>query len=389
MKKIIIITQYFLPETVGRASRVHQLGKYFKKNHQVKIISPPPSYPFTKFKKAKYLFRNEKINDLDVLRLSTYQPNTDKPSFFQYAMYYLRFSFLTSIYLLTHFQNISTIIFITPPSPILLSTLVARILRKKVVIDIGDLWETVEGFEPKYKFLRKKMKNFEIRTWKKSDLIITNHKYLQNRIKKILNNAYPKVEYFPYQVDLDLLKKQDVKREKQIVYLGNFGFSYNFKVLIEAMSLIIKKIPDLKLEFYGGGSSEPEMKKIAKGLGLDYCINFNGLVEREQIPLIFSKSLLGLIPLYANEKDYSIFPTKTFEYLSCSLPVFAFGPSGLLEKVIKESEGGVFIPSNDHKEIANELIKLLNDEKILENLAVNARKFVEKTSNRINFEKLI
>lgn len=330
------------------------------------------------------------IDGLDVLRLWTCQPNTVNPSPFQRAMYYLSFPFLSSFYLLTHSRKISTIIFSTPPTSVLLVTLVARILRKKIVIDIGDLWETFEGFEPKYKFLRRLMKKFEINCWKKSELIITNHKILQDRIRKILdNNNYPRVEYFPYQVDANFFKKQNVKREKQIVYLGHYGFFYNFNVLIKAIALVIKKIPDLKVQFYGGGSSEPEMKKLVKDLGLDFCISFNGIVKREHIPSILSCSLLGLIPLFTNEEGSHIFPTKTFEYLSCSLPVFAFGPAGELERFLKESKSGIFMQSNDHKEIATELIKILNDEKTLENFATNGRKFVEKNTASARLSDLI
>ena len=57
MKKAIIIAPNFLPESVGGASRIYEMAKKIQEKYNVTVVCPPPTYPFTKYKKSKHLFR--------------------------------------------------------------------------------------------------------------------------------------------------------------------------------------------------------------------------------------------------------------------------------------------------------------------------------------------
>ena len=71
-------------------------------------------------------------------------------------------------------------------------------------------------------------------------------------------------------------------------------------------------------------------------------------------------------------------PTKTFEYFACGLPVFAYGRSDELKRIIKESNAGVYIEGNNHEEIGDSLINLASDEDKLKKYSENGRKFMEQ-----------
>jgi len=139
MKKILIITQHFPPESIGRASRVLELAKFLNKFIKVRVVAPPPSKPPMHFKKAKYLFKKENFEDIDVLRIWTFQPFTNKPNFLQRALYYFIFPFFASFFIIANSKNYSTIILSTLPKSVLLVFYIARLFRKKTVIDVGDL----------------------------------------------------------------------------------------------------------------------------------------------------------------------------------------------------------------------------------------------------------
>lgn len=390
MKNILIISQHFPPEPVGRASRVYEMAEFLKKYHNVTILVPPPTWPFTKFKKAKHFHKVENLSNLKVHRLKCFQPSHSELTTFERIMYLSSFPILSSLYLFKELHKTSTIIVATPPTPLLMTTLVARIFRKRIVIDIGDLWETHEGKNPKHKFLRKLMKRFEISCWKNADLILTNNKILQERIKKILGKKnFSKVEFFPYIVYSENFKKQNVELEKQIVYIGSFGKFYNIKVLLNVMKIASKKIPDLKLQLYGGGEDEEILKKLVKELDIENCCIFNSIIPKKDIPTILSKSLLGIIPYTINEEVSHAFPTKAFEYMSCSLPVFAFGPKGELSNLITKSGAGIFVEGNDHGEIAKELVNIINGKKSLENFSKNAQNYIENYCNFSYIAKLM
>lgn len=374
---------------MGRASRVFEMAKFLDKHHDVTVITPFPTIPFNKFDKAHFPSK-ENFNGVKIERLNSFQPNHSIPSFFERNLYWISFPILCSLFLFKRLHKISTIIVSTPPMFPLLVTLVARLYRKRVIIDIGDLWDTHEGKNPKLKFLRSLMKKLEIYSWRKADLILTNHRILQDRIRKILGKKYfSKVEFLPYNVDIESFRKQNVDVENQIVYLGSYVKFYNIKVLLKAMEIVKKEIPDLKLQLYGGGNEEILLKKLSKELHIENCCFFNNPIPKNQVPMILSKSKLGIIPYTIYEEVSHGFPTKAKEYMSCSLPVFAFGPSGELKKVLNESQAGVFVEGNDPEKIAKELISLIKDKKALEIYSKNARKFVENSTDFSHIAELI
>ena len=64
--------------------------------------------------------------------------------------------------------------------------------------------------------------------------------------------------------------------------------------------------------------------------------------------------------------------------MACSLPVFGYGPSEALDEIIKTSEAGVYLKTEDPEKLSLELIKMLQDVKYLERAGNNGRQFMEK-----------
>ena len=226
------------------------------------------------------------------------------------------------------------------------------------------------------------VKKFEEYCWRKSDLLLTNsmiiYDILTNSINKDQNKKLRKIKYFPVNVDLYTFRKLDIKHENQIVYIGNFGVAQNLQALVAAAPLVLKTFPGLKLQFYGGGDCEADIKKQVRNLDLEKNIIFNNPVPRESIPKILSASLLGIIPLANNDALRYAIPTKTFEYFATNLPVIAYGSSDELQRVIKESSAGIYVRGNDPHEIANAIITLINDKQRLEQCSAHGRRFVEQ-----------
>lgn len=384
MEKVLIISSNFLPESVGGASRIYEMAKEIQKEYDVSVICPPPTYPFAKYKKSKHIFQKQILDGITVYRIWTYQPSTSNPSFLGRFLYYMIFPILTNLFLFRLLHNTSFVIISTPPSSLLITSWMVRLFRKKLIVDVRDLW--IDALIS-LKYLNKKnpivkwVKEFEISCWKKSNIILANSLTTIERIKEILGENPIKIKYFPFRTDLKIFKKENVETEKQIVYIGNFGISQALDILIKAMPIVFSKIPDIVVKLYGGGFCEQKIQDLVKELGLEKSIQFFNPVPRDQIPSILSKSLVGIVSTEDNVGVRSAIPTKTFEYLACSLPVFAYGGAQELKRIIKESDAGVFIEGNNYKEIGNSLIELLDDKEKRKKYSINGRKFMEKKIN--------
>jgi colanic acid biosynthesis glycosyl transferase WcaI len=381
-KKVIIVTYHFPPEATGGSSRIYEMARSLQDSYDVTILCPPPTYPFTKYKNPKYLFRKENVKAFCVYRLWNFQPTKQYPSLFQRLLYYGVFPIFALFFLLTHLHDVSFVIITVPPSPLLITSLAIRLFRKKLIIDVRDFWIDLAvslSYIKKDSIIVKLARNFEEYCWRKSDMIITNSRIIYDTLnsnRKKRHNS--KIKYFPFSVDLDMFKKVSGScTEKQIVYIGNLGSAQNVKALINALPLVLQKVTDLRIQLYGGGDCEPEIKSLARELNIDKYIKFNGLVPREQIPSILSESTLGIIALSSNNVVRYALPTKSFEYFASGLPVVAYGSSDELELIMSESGAGVYVRGDDKKDIANAIINVINDKVALAQYSANGRKFAE------------
>lgn len=358
------------------------MARLLQKYYDVSVICPPPTYPFTKYPKERRLFHRENIDGIKVLRVWTFQPSKQIPSILQRKLYYIISPILSSFVLFKILFKTSYVIVSTPPSSLLITTLVTRLFKKRIILDIRDLWvEGVSsfGYVNKNSLSVRLVKKFETYCWKKADLIITNSLIVGETIGNILGNKnISKIKYFPFNVDIDTFKRIEVKREKCIIYIGNLGKAQNLEPLIRAVHIILPKNPELQVQIYGGGDCESELQKLIVNLKLEKTVKINNPVARSEIPSILSRAMIGIVPLADNEALRYALPTKTWEYFACSLPVLGYGFSEELQRIMKESGGGIYVRSNNYKEIAAELTRLVNDEKLLKDCSTNGRKFVEQ-----------
>ncbi|CAN5657715.1 N/A [soil metagenome] len=384
-KKVIIITQHFPPEATGGASRLYEMSRTLQDSYDVTVVCPPPTFPFTKYKRQKYLYRKENVDGFRVFRLWTYQPARHYPSLFLRVIYYAVFPVLAFFFLLAHMRDVTFVIISTPPSPLLITSLVARLFRKKLIIDVRDFWIDLAvslSYIRDDSFIVRWLRKFEEYCWKKSDLIITNSRIIYETLSsdtKLANKS--KVKYFPFSVNLEVFKKvSGTPRNKEIVYIGNFGTAQNLKALIHALPLVLEKTSGFKIQLYGGGDCEPEMKSLARDLNIEKDVIFNDPVPREEIPLILSQSTLGIIALSSHNVVRYALPTKSLEYFASGLPVVAYGASDELELIMKKSQAGIYVRGDDKKQIADAIIKVLNDESALAQYSINGRKFAEENT---------
>jgi glycosyltransferase involved in cell wall biosynthesis len=393
VKSILIITTQYIPEAVGRASRMHELAKALKKFYKIRVIAPPPTWPYSKFPKVSYLTYKEVIDEVDVLRIWTHQPTKESPSAVSKLAYHLIFPINVCFSFISTLRNVSTVIISAQPPPILFSALLVIFARKKLILDIGDLdyGEEIDRKRIKLSIFKKIIKKIQLYCWKKSDFIITNTLGIQTRIQKILEEDKPdKVKYFPFNVDLKLFKKQEnTITEKKIIYTGMFGALQNLKPLIKAMKVVVKKYPDMKLHLYGGGKYQSDVQNLIMQLDLQDNCEIHHPVPRNELPLILSTAMIGVVSLSMDESLSFANPSKTFEYMACGLPVFGYGASDAIKEILEKNRCGLYLKTDDPVELSKGILEMIQNQRNLDEYSKNGVKFVESRVNINELTKLI
>lgn len=170
-----------------------------------------------------------------------------------------------------------------------------------------------------------------------------------------------------------------INRNK-MVYRGTLLAHMGVDLAIEAMPLILKKIPNLVFEIIGTGEEEQNLKHLAANLGVSKNIIFYGFVEgRKKLEQILSDAALGIATfntfLYGDKIKNSD-PGKIKDYMLKGMPVITTD-AFFYSKQISESKSGLVISYNV-KELAEGVIRLMQSKNLLKKYRENATEFIEK-----------
>jgi glycosyltransferase involved in cell wall biosynthesis len=146
-----------------------------------------------------------------------------------------------------------------------------------------------------------------------------------------------------------------------IVYLGSFARSRRLELILEALVLVVEKIPTAKLYMVGRGDVPADrafLEALTKQLNLTQHVEYTGFVPIEQAWEIAAKAAVCISPIYPTFIFNQASPTKLYEYLALGRPVIA-NEHPDQSVTLMESGAGITVPW-DSQSFANAMIYLLS-----------------------------
>ncbi|RLF47757.1 MAG: glycosyltransferase family 1 protein [Thermoplasmata archaeon] len=178
-------------------------------------------------------------------------------------------------------------------------------------------------------------------------------------------------------------KISNENKSPTILYVGRLSHRKGLHVLILAMKRVVKKIPDARLLVVGEGHTKEFAKLLVKALGLEKNVKLLGLVRLQQLLLLYKMSNVFVLPSIYGES----FGIVLLEAMASGVPVVATDVGGINE-VITPNYTGLLVEPGNSKELANAILKVLNDSSLSKKLAKNARKEAMKYRPRIIAKKI-
>jgi len=255
------------------------------------------------------------------------------------------------------------------PDHLIFIGIIQKLFGVNLILDIHDL--TVELFEEKWPgakklFLKSFVKIIERMSCKFADKVITVTQTCKERliargvseekITLVLNT--PNDDIFKYQSD----RKYDIiNQNARLIYHGTIAYRFGIHIAINAMPIILKKIPDSKLIIYG--QYDADYKSILEdqinSLKLNKSVQLNGIISRESIPAILNTSDIGIVPYLNTDYMNLALPTKAFEYIATGLPVVASMLNDLSKTFSSDSIS--YFEDNNPQLFAEKVIQLCLD----------------------------
>src|SRR3989344_5335936 len=138
--KILIISQYFYPESGAGSARAYFFAKYLTElGHEVKVLCANPNYPsgsiYRGFKNK--LRTEENLQEINVVRTLVYPARYS--SFAKRFLNYASFAFSSSLEILRE-ESFDVVLVSSPPISVFLVGLLARLVKgTPLVLDVRDV----------------------------------------------------------------------------------------------------------------------------------------------------------------------------------------------------------------------------------------------------------
>jgi glycosyltransferase involved in cell wall biosynthesis len=212
-----------------------------------------------------------------------------------------------------------------------------------------------------------KLKYWERAYWKRAARVVG----VSEKDVKVMTDLLgkEKVRFNPNGVGEDLMKKIGLHYSKTIVFMGNYAWMQNSeaaRLLAEKVFPLIKKeIKDAKLLIAGQHTEKISDLKSDSVEIIDFTVD-----DLEGQEKIFKTSGVLVAPLYGPGGTR----LKILAAMAAHLPVVTtnVGIAGI------GKNGEDYLEGNTPEEIAKLSVKVLNDKKLYEKIAGNARKLVEE-----------
>lgn len=173
-----------------------------------------------------------------------------------------------------------------------------------------------------------------------------------------------------------------------ILYAGWLQHRKGLHIILEAMSHILKEIPDAKLYIYALPADKEYERKIYNlidKLNLGSSIIMEGKKESSEFYDMLNKSNVVVV----SEQWENMSPVILVEAMYLGKPIVASRIGGIPE-FIKDGENGYLVDAKDSNDFAKKIIKILKDESAAMALGKNARCSAEKFfDENIAFKNLI
>ncbi|PZG15239.1 alpha-(1-2)-phosphatidylinositol mannosyltransferase [Micromonospora craterilacus] len=150
-------------------------------------------------------------------------------------------------------------------------------------------------------------------------------------------------------------------------------------MLIRAMPLIRRRVPDAALLVVGGGPYRATLVRLARQVGVERDVVFTGSLEWSEVPAHFAAGDVFAMPCRTRNAGLDV-EGLGMVYLEASatgLPVVA-GDSGGAPDAVREGETGYVVDGRDVAEVADRVGLLLADRDLARQLGAAGRSWVEQ-----------
>ncbi|MDM1521200.1 glycosyltransferase family 4 protein [Myroides odoratimimus] len=373
---ILYIHQYFVTPQEPGGTRSYWIAlEMIKQGHDVTMITSS-----NKFK--------EKIKEINIEGIKVIYINEDysqNMSISQRIKAFISFMYKSSKIALGQ-KNIDLVFATSTPLTIGVPALLLKWFKKvPFVFEVRDLWPEVpiQMGALKNPFIRNIALFLEKIIYKNAKHIIALSPGMQEGVLKYVSKEKTSMvpnmskidEFWPRAKNLELMSSLGLREDSfKVVHFGALGLANGAGSIIESAKLL-KDNNTIQFLFVGGGSTEEELKNECKKFNLSNVI-FLGKFPMKTTSEIVNFSDVSIVSFKDLPILYTNSPNKLFDSLSAGKPIIV-NSAGWTKKLIEENECGYFVNPFNPNELADKILYLQSNSKIVEDMGRRSRWLAE------------
>ena len=389
--RVAVYTHYFTPEIGAPSARIREMARaWVAQGNPVDVVTCFPNHPTGKLYPGYKggLYATETIDGIRVHRHWTYV--TPNRGLLKKTLGHI--SYLPSAVFLSgrHLRRADAYIGSSPTFfAAMAAASAAAMNRAPFIMEVRDLWPAifVELGVLKNRRIISALERLELSLYRRATKVVTvTESFRQNLIERgipeekvvtITNGA--DTSFWQAQKNPATLQELNLQGKFVVLYIGAHGISQGLGSVLDAASAL-RDETDIAFLFVGEGAVKDDLMKRAQDQKLDN-VTFLPSVEKEQVRDFYSACDVAIVPLRNIPLFETFLPSKIFEIMSMSRPLIgAF--AGEAAGIVNASGGGIVVPPEDGKRIAEAIVRLRDDPHSRRKLGEAGREFVIREYSR-------
>ncbi|MDD4498019.1 MAG: glycosyltransferase family 4 protein [Methanosarcinaceae archaeon] len=184
-------------------------------------------------------------------------------------------------------------------------------------------------------------------------------------LKLGINSQKIKVIHNGINTDLFVPAKKPCFEQKRLLWIGRYANGKGVESLIEALSILKSRYPDISLTMVGRGPDKDKIVQKIQDLSLGENITLKDFVPNSEIVDLYHNSSVFVLP--SLEEGV---PRTILEAMACGVPVVC---SSLPQLVDLVEGSGFLVPVKDPEALAEKISEILSDSTLAKKLGENGR----------------
>jgi glycosyltransferase involved in cell wall biosynthesis len=368
--RVLIVTQYFPPETGGTSNRLISIARgLYEAGHDVHVVAEKPNHPEGIIREDYKggVFEERTYEGIPVTYTWVY--THPEKNFLRRLLFYGSFMVMAALAALRTKGSFDVVLASSPPLFVGLSGwFAARMKKAKFVFDVRDIWPKVAVAmgaltNPTIIRFAEAIEQF---IYRRADGITAVTDSFCDHIRetvgegtpmqRVMNGTMPEV----FQKDErreEVRERLGVEMKFVVTYAGNLGLAQGLPHILDAAE---KLQGEDRVEFVmlGSGAVKSDLVGDAEQRGLTN-IQFRDRVPLEEAAAHMAASDALLVPLEDHEIYQQFIPSKLFDSMASGRPVL-LSVDGEARSILEEAEAGLYYPAEDGDALADRVRWLLN-----------------------------